>query len=141
MSGPRVYVLVLVALLGLTTLTIFVSYLDVGPFSAPVAFTIAATKAVLVMLFFMHLKDSHGVLWLAAIGGFFWLYFALTGVRALHLTIGIGVMTVIAALAWRGRFTPAYHNPVEIAGLYWHFVDVVWIFLLPLLYLVGRHAP
>src|SRR5206468_8820314 len=51
------------------------------------------------------------------------------------------VLSVHAALAWRGRFTPAYHNPVEIAGLYWHFVDVVWIFLLPLLYLVGRHAP
>jgi len=76
----------------------------------------------------------------AGVGMFFWLYFALTGVHALHLTIGIGVMAVIAALAWRGRFTPAYHNPVEIAGLYWHFVDVVWIFLLPLLYLVGRHA-
>ncbi len=77
----------------------------------------------------------------AGVGMFFWLYFALTGVHALHLTIGIGVMAVIATLAWRGRFTPAYHNPVEIAGLYWHFVDVVWIFLLPLLYLVGRHAP
>ena len=73
MSVPHVYVLVLVALLGLTALTILASYLDLGPFSAPVAFTIAATKALLVMLFFMHLKDSHGVLWLAAIGGFFWL--------------------------------------------------------------------
>ncbi|TMA32414.1 MAG: cytochrome c oxidase subunit 3 family protein [Deltaproteobacteria bacterium] len=77
----------------------------------------------------------------AGVALFFWLYFALTGVHALHLTIGIGVMAVIATLAWRGRFTPAYHNPVEIAGLYWHFVDVVWIFLLPLLYLIGRHAP
>ena len=76
-----------------------------------------------------------------AIGLFFWLYFAMTGVHALHLTIGIGVMTVIAFLAWRGHFSPAYHNPVEIAGLYWHFVDIVWIFLLPILYLVGRHAP
>jgi cytochrome c oxidase subunit III len=76
-----------------------------------------------------------------AIGLFFWLYFAMTGVHALHLTIGIGVMTVIALLVWRGHFSPAYHNPVEIAGLYWHFVDIVWIFLLPLLYLVGRHAP
>jgi cytochrome c oxidase subunit 3 len=75
------------------------------------------------------------------VGLFFWLYFATTGVHALHLTIGIGVMTVIALLAWRGRFTPHYHNPVEVAGLYWHFVDVVWIFLLPMLYLIGRHAP
>ena len=76
----------------------------------------------------------------AGVGLFFWLYFALTGVHAVHLTIGIGVMAVIACLAWRGRFSPAYHNPVEIAGLYWHFVDIVWIFLLPVLYLVGRHA-
>src|SRR5689334_197991 len=76
----------------------------------------------------------------AGVGLFFWLYFAQTGVHALHLTIGIGVMTVIALLAWRGRFSPAYHNPVEVAGLYWHFVDIVWIFLLPVLYLVGRHA-
>ena len=75
------------------------------------------------------------------VGLFFWLYFALTGVHAVHLTIGIGVMAVIGFLAWRGRFSPAYHNPVEIAGLYWHFVDIVWIFLLPILYLVGRHAP
>jgi cytochrome c oxidase subunit 3 len=75
------------------------------------------------------------------VGLFFWLYFALTGVHALHMTIGIVVMAVIATLAWRGRFTPAYHNPVEIAALYWHFVDIVWIFLLPILYLVGRHAP
>jgi cytochrome c oxidase subunit 3 len=65
----------------------------------------------------------------------------MTGVHALHLTIGIGVMAVIGFLAWRGRFSPAYHNPVEIAGLYWHFVDIVWIFLLPILYLIGRHAP
>ena len=76
----------------------------------------------------------------AGVGLFFWLYFALTGVHAVHLTIGIGVMSVIALLAWRGRFSPAYHNPVEIAGLYWHFVDVVWIFLLPILYLIERHA-
>jgi cytochrome c oxidase subunit 3 len=77
----------------------------------------------------------------AGVGLFFWLYFALTGVHAVHLTIGIGVMAVITFLAWRGRFSPAYHNPVEVAGLYWHFVDIVWIFLLPILYLVGRHAP
>ena len=75
----------------------------------------------------------------AGVGLFFWLYFAMTGVHALHLTIGIGVMAVIGFLAWRGRFSPAYHNPVEIAGLYWHFVDIVWIFLLPILYLIGRH--
>jgi cytochrome c oxidase subunit 3 len=76
-----------------------------------------------------------------AIGLFFWLYFALTGVHALHLTIGVAVMLVLAGLALRGRFPPDRENPVEVAGLYWHFVDVVWIFLLPLLYLIGRHTP
>ena len=60
--------------------------------------------------------------------------------HALHLLIGIGVVLVILALAWRGRFTPASYNPVEVTGLYWHFVDIVWIFLLPMLYLIGRHG-
>ncbi len=67
---------------------------------------------------------------------FFILYFLLTGFHALHLTIGVGVLAVIAAKAWRGRFSSAYFSPVEVAGLYWHFVDIVWIFLYPLLYLV-----
>jgi cytochrome c oxidase subunit III len=70
---------------------------------------------------------------------FYWLYFALTGMHALHMIIGIGIMTVILILTWRGRFGPEYHSPVEISGLYWHFVDIVWIFLFPLLYLLGRH--
>jgi cytochrome c oxidase subunit 3 len=43
-------------------------------------------------------------------------------------------------MAWRGRFGPDYNNPLECAGLYWHFVDIVWIFLFPLLYLIGRHV-
>jgi cytochrome c oxidase subunit 3 len=66
------------------------------------------------------------------------LYFMLTGVHAVHLVIGIVAVGVIAHLGWRGRFGPAYHTPVELVGLYWHFVDIVWIFLLPLLYLL-RH--
>ena len=70
---------------------------------------------------------------------FYFLYFAMTGVHALHMVIGLGIMTVIAWMAWRGRFTPEYHSPVEISGLYWHFVDIVWIFLFPLLYLLGAH--
>ncbi|HEY9721748.1 MAG TPA: cytochrome c oxidase subunit 3 family protein [Oscillatoriaceae cyanobacterium] len=70
---------------------------------------------------------------------FFYFYFLLTGIHALHLTIGCGVMAVLAILAWRGKFTPAYTNPVEIGGLYWHLVDIVWIFLYPLLYLAGHH--
>jgi cytochrome c oxidase subunit 3 len=67
-------------------------------------------------------------------------YFGMTGMHALHMVIGIGLLTVLALQAWRGRFTSAYHTPVEMIGLYWHFVDIVWIFLFPLLYLLGRHA-
>jgi cytochrome c oxidase subunit 3 len=70
---------------------------------------------------------------------FFSLYFGMTGLHALHMIIGIPIILVIAALAWRGRFSPEYHTPLEIAGLYWHFVDIVWIFLFPLLYLIGKH--
>ncbi len=70
---------------------------------------------------------------------FFSLYFAMTGLHALHMIVGIPILLTIAALAWRGRFSSAYHTPVEIVGLYWHFVDIVWIFLFPLLYLIGKH--
>ena len=70
---------------------------------------------------------------------FYWIYFAMTGVHALHMIIGLGIMTVLVWMAARGRFTPEYHSPVEISGLYWHFVDIVWIFLFPLLYLLGAH--
>jgi cytochrome c oxidase subunit 3 len=67
---------------------------------------------------------------------FYSLYFAMTGLHALHMVIGIPIIAVIAWLAGRGRFSPAYYSPVEITGLYWHFVDIVWIFLFPLLYLI-----
>ena len=70
---------------------------------------------------------------------FFSLYFAMTGLHALHMVIGIGIMLVILGMAMRRRFSPEYYAPVEMVGLYWHFVDIVWIFLFPLLYLVGRH--
>jgi cytochrome c oxidase subunit 3 len=66
-------------------------------------------------------------------------YFGLTGLHALHMLIGLGVMSVMVVLAWRGRFSPAHHSQIEVAGLYWHFVDIVWIFLFPLLYLVDLH--
>jgi cytochrome c oxidase subunit 3 len=71
--------------------------------------------------------------------GFFWIYFAMTGVHALHMIIGLGVIAWLTLRAKRGEFSPEYHAPVEIAGLYWHFVDVIWIFLFPLLYLIDRH--
>ncbi len=67
---------------------------------------------------------------------FFSLYFAMTGLHALHMVIGIGLLSVLFVLARRGRFVPEYYSPVEMCGLYWHFVDIVWIFLFPLLYLV-----
>ena len=69
---------------------------------------------------------------------FYFLYFGLTGIHALHLSIGIAIVARVAARAWRGVFSPAYYTPVEITGLYWHFVDLVWIFLYPLIYLNGR---
>jgi len=66
-------------------------------------------------------------------------YFGLTGLHALHMIIGIGVLTTMVVLTWRGRFSSAYSTPIEVAGLYWHFVDIVWIFLFPLLYLIDLH--
>src|SRR5262249_35892358 len=71
---------------------------------------------------------------------YFTLYFAMTGLHAAHMIVGCGLLTVLIVMAWRGRFTPEYHSPVEISGLYWHFVDIIWIFLYPLLYLTGRHV-
>ncbi len=69
---------------------------------------------------------------------FFLLYFLMTGLHSLHVTIGIVILTVLAVQSWRGKFSREYYNPVEIAGLYWHFVDIVWVFLFPLLYLIAR---
>jgi cytochrome c oxidase subunit 3 len=65
-------------------------------------------------------------------------YFIMTGLHALHVTVGIGVLAVLIVFARRGHFSPAYHNPVEVAGLYWHFVDIVWVFLYPALYLLRQ---
>ena len=70
---------------------------------------------------------------------FYWLYFAMTGLHALHMIIGLGILAFLVYFAYRGRYTPEYHSPVEISGLYWHFIDIVWIFLFPLLYLLGAN--
>lgn len=70
---------------------------------------------------------------------FFSMYFAMTGLHATHVTVGVVLLTVMAVRALGGRFTPHYYTPVEISGLYWHFVDLVWIFLFPLYYLIARH--
>jgi len=71
---------------------------------------------------------------------FFSLYFAMTGLHALHMVIGSGLLVWLLFHTIRGRYTATYNTPVELCGLYWHFVDIVWIFLFPLLYLFGRHA-
>jgi cytochrome c oxidase subunit III len=70
---------------------------------------------------------------------FYSLYFCMTGLHALHMIIGLGIMTWLAIMAKKGTFNSTYYTPVEVSGLYWHFVDIVWIFLFPLLYLIGRH--
>ena len=70
---------------------------------------------------------------------FFSLYFAMTGLHALHMVIGVGLLTWLIIATYRGRFSAQYMTPVDIAGLYWHFVDIIWIFLFPLLYLIDRH--
>jgi cytochrome c oxidase subunit 3 len=67
------------------------------------------------------------------------LYFGLTGLHALHMVIGATLLAVITWMAHKRRFTPEWYTPVELSGLYWHFVDIVWIFLFPLLYLLGAH--
>lgn len=68
---------------------------------------------------------------------FFCFYFFMTGLHALHMIVGLGILTVLVILAARGKFSPQYYAPMEISGLYWHFIDIVWIFLFALLYLVG----
>jgi cytochrome c oxidase subunit III len=69
---------------------------------------------------------------------FFLFYFAATGLHALHVGVGILVLLAIAWRARQNRYSPNYHSPITIAGLYWHFVDLVWIFLFALIYLPGR---
>jgi cytochrome c oxidase subunit 3 len=69
---------------------------------------------------------------------FYFLYWVMTGIHALHLLIGVVALLVIGRLAQRGAYSRAYHGPVRVVSLYWHFVDVVWIFLFALIYLPGR---
>jgi cytochrome c oxidase subunit 3 len=71
---------------------------------------------------------------------FLMFYYVMTGLHAVHLTVGIGLVLWLAVRAWRGGIPAGRYMDVDITGLYWHFVDVVWIFLLPLLYLIGTHS-
>jgi cytochrome c oxidase subunit III len=67
-------------------------------------------------------------------------YFIMTGMHAVHMIVGIGLLTYLVVKAWQQTYSSEYFTPVEMIGLYWHFVDIVWIFLFPLLYLVNRHG-
>ncbi len=70
---------------------------------------------------------------------FFALYFCMTGLHALHMVVGVGILSYLVYQTTKGKYTAEYMTPVDISGLYWHFVDIVWIFLFPLLYLIDRH--
>ncbi|MGE0043248.1 MAG: cytochrome c oxidase subunit 3 family protein [Vicinamibacterales bacterium] len=84
--------------------------------------------------------EAHNALLQGRTQLFFSLYFLMTGLHAIHMIVGIGLLSVIGWMAHKGKFDAQYYAPVEMAGLYWHFVDIVWIFLFPLLYLVERHG-
>jgi cytochrome c oxidase subunit 3 len=70
---------------------------------------------------------------------FYLLYFLMTGMHAFHMLIGFGIMTALLIWNARGKVSATYPSRVEAVGLYWHFVDIIWIFLFPLLYLIARH--
>ena len=71
---------------------------------------------------------------------FFTLYFCMTGLHGIHIVVGIGLLGTILLLNLRNKFNPDYYSPVEMVGLYWHFVDIVWVFLFPLLYLIPKFS-
>ncbi|MBC7924108.1 MAG: cytochrome c oxidase subunit 3 [Bryobacteraceae bacterium] len=71
---------------------------------------------------------------------FFVFYYVVTGLHAIHMIVGLGLLLVLLVRTWMGRFTEQYSTPVEMTGIYWHFVDIVWVFLFPLFYLIGRHG-
>jgi cytochrome c oxidase subunit 3 len=70
-------------------------------------------------------------------GMFFACYFMMTGVHGLHILIGMGLIIWALLRNMKGEFGPRYYAPVEGVGLYWHLVDLIWIYLFPLLYLIG----
>jgi cytochrome c oxidase subunit 3 len=69
---------------------------------------------------------------------FITLYFLMTGLHAIHMTVAVGVLTVLAFRSAAGQFSPRYHAPVELGAMYWHLVDVIWVFLYPMFYLLAR---
>ena len=65
-------------------------------------------------------------------------YYLLTGTHAIHMTLGMLLLAIIGVLTWRGRFSPAYHTPIELVGIYWHFVDLIWIMVFASVYLLRQ---
>ena len=70
---------------------------------------------------------------------FFVFYFIMTGLHALHMTIGLGILSVLLFRNWVGSFSASYHTPIDFGGMYWSFVDIVWIFLYAIFYIPGLH--
>lgn len=90
---------------------------------------------------YTHADFTNAGISLARVQLFFMFYYILTGLHVLHMVVGIGLLVWQYILAWRGFFAyPGRYVYVEVMSLYWHFVDMVWIFLLPLLYLAGPHT-
>lgn len=97
---------------------------------------LCGTFFILVKWFFEYVpKAEHGLFPPPNI--YFGLYFCMTGLHAIHVVVGLGVLYWLILLAKKNRFSETYYTPVEVVGLYWHLVDLVWIYLFPLLYLVG----
>jgi cytochrome c oxidase subunit 3 len=145
MGGVNTFVLVtssLTVALGLDAATKGRTRRTAGLFFASIGLGLVfmALKAVEYRHHFLHgelpgrLYSGH----LASAGGamFFALYFLITGLHALHVIIGMTVLGVIGVKAWRGAYSAEYHTPVELGGLYWHLVDLIWIFVFPLIYLI-----
>lgn len=74
-----------------------------------------------------------------AVKMFLFLYFAMTGLHAIHMTVGLTALTYLYIKARQNTFSASYHNPVTVIGLYWHLVDLIWVFLYPMLYLIGKN--
>ena len=83
--------------------------------------------------------DGHPNVAVQNVSLYFALYFGMTGLHAMHMIVGVGMISFLIFKASRGAYTAEWHTPVELFGLYWHFVDIVWIFLFPLLYLIDLH--
>jgi cytochrome c oxidase subunit 3 len=81
---------------------------------------------------YFHVHDLHA----PGASMFFTLYYIMTGLHSLHVLIGAAVLGVLTVKTWRGAYTAEYDVPLEMGGMYWHLVDLIWIFLYPLLYLI-----